>query len=70
MNEVKLKNCPFCGGKATIEIKSCNDGYCSYHVKYIICENCGIQTREKVCDGYYHLYCSDEEIAEIWNRRI
>ena len=70
LNKVELKNCPFCGGNATIKTKSLNDGYCGYYVKCIMCENCGIQTRERTCDGYYGEYCSDEEIAEIWNRRI
>lgn len=40
MSEIKLKNCPFCGGEAEI-ISSCFVGW----DKQIICKKCGASTR-------------------------
>lgn len=65
----QLKPCPFCGGPAKIIEKTDPDGYCSYTVKLVRCEACHAQTEERTADGYYGEYCSDEEIAECWNRR-
>ncbi len=65
----QLKPCPFCGGPAKIIERTKPDGYCSYTVKLVRCEACHAQTEERTADGYYGEYCSDEEIAERWNRR-
>lgn len=64
-----LKPCPFCGGKARISDAIRPDGHCSYRVKFVQCTECHAKTEEKTCDGYYEEYCTDEEIAELWNRR-
>jgi hypothetical protein len=70
MNDIELKSCPFCGGKAVLKTSTQYDGQCHYTVKYIECNECYIQTNKRICDGYYGAYCSDEEIAEIWNSRV
>lgn len=68
---IQLKPCPFCGNdKPVIKTRELSDGQCRYNVKYIVCESCGARTMERVCDGYYGGYCTDEEIAKSWNRRI
>ena len=55
MSEIKLKPCPFCGGKAIIARYI--DAY-----SLVVCENCGaesgmVEISEK--------YCSDEKAAEV-----
>ena len=55
---IKLKPCPFCGGKASIEIR-----YGALPTKYIMCENC------KATTGFYAYVCSNEKISEFWNMR-
>lgn len=67
---VKLKSCPFCGGEAELRNNIKIDGGCHYTVKYIVCKKCGAKTTERGCDGYYNLWCTDEEIAELWNQRV
>lgn len=68
---IQLKHCPFCGSyDVTIKTKELPDGNCHYEVKYIACTNCGARTIELICDGYYNQYCTDEEIAVLWNRRV
>ena len=65
-----LKPCPFCGGKARIYDATRLDGYCSYAVKFVRCIECHAKTEERACDGHYGEHCTDEEIAELWNRRV
>lgn len=67
MNE--LKKCPFCGGEAFFAKAKQRDGNVMYETISVICSECGCKTEEKICDGYYDCYCTDEEIAEIWNIR-
>lgn len=69
-NGISLKPCPFCGGEAAIDTVIKPDGGCHYEVKLVKCLKCGAKTKEKITDGYYGDYCSDEEIAELWNRRV
>ena len=53
---VKLKPCPFCGGKDTGTLTTSYDGY--WYA--VFCENCMAQTRK----------CRQEKDAiEAWNRR-
>lgn len=66
----QLKPCPFCGGKAVIINETEYAGGCHYETVCVKCVDCGASTCRKVSDGYYELYCSDEEIAEMWNRRV
>ena len=69
LNEL-LKPCPFCGGKGRIRDITESDGRLSYKVLCVSCENCGAQTVQRISDGYYDCYCSDEEIANLWNQRV
>lgn len=66
----QLKPCPFCGGKAHIRNVRETDGRVSYESVCILCEDCGAQSIRKISDGFYGKQCSDEEIAELWNRRV
>ena len=68
--DIILKPCPFCGGKALMKTSEQYDGQCHYKVKYVECNECYIQTQKRISDGYYGCSCTDEEIAEIWNRRV
>ena len=38
-------------------------------MKNVICDKCRARTIEKISDGYYDEYCTDDEIAKLWNRR-
>ena len=58
-----LKPCPFCGNRVRIEERERPDGYTSYIVKFVQCTKCHCKTDERICDGYYNQYCSDEEIV-------
>ena len=66
----QLKPCPFCGGKAHIRNVTEMDQPCHYETVCVTCEDCGAQSIQRISDGYYDEYCSDEEIAELWNRRV
>ena len=59
MPEIKLKPCPFCGGKASLN----DNSSCSY----VHCEKCGA-TGESF--NMSKKYSSDEKAAEAWNRRV
>lgn len=62
MDELKLRNCPFCGGNAKMRIEAAF-GRRSATVE---CENCGARC------GYVEEsinYCATEKVAENWNRR-
>lgn len=65
-----LKPCPFCGGEAEIRNDTRQDGNHYYSVIYVECSKCGARTLEKISDGYFDEYCSNEEIAELWNARV
>ena len=70
-DEKIIKPCPFCGSSdVAIKTKERLDGNCHFNVKYVACANCGARTMERTCDGYYGDYCSDEEIAAMWNQRV
>ena len=65
----ELKPCPFCGGEASLRRGWGSDPPVSYRVAYVKCSNCGIMTKHYTTDGYYGEKWSDEQIAEVWNRR-
>ena len=62
MQEVELKTCPFCGGKAVIYV---SDGV------RVICEECGVMTK-CLCDGIAQGKPTGWAIGSVvdaWNRR-
>ena len=58
MAEMKLKHCPFCGGKAFLS----DNAACSY----VHCEKCGATGQSF---NMSKKYSSDEKAAEAWNKR-
>lgn len=63
MPEIKLKECPCCGGEVKFELElNCSEKT----IVKVICRKCRVSTRfatESVD------YCAKEEVAEMWNRR-
>lgn len=66
----RLKPCPFCGGKVLIIHEAKWGGDCYYNTLSVKCMTCGVRTMPRISDGYDGEPCSDEEIAEMWNRRV
>lgn len=64
MKEIKLKECPCCGGEAKIEETRYVDSTPS-SVK-VLCKKCALQTKPfaESLD-----YCAKEEVAKAWNLR-
>ena len=58
---IKLKPCPFCGGKAEVLIGCDCEQFGGYEVGYIICTGCRTEV-------YFGLV-NEEQVAEHWNRR-
>lgn len=68
---MNCKQCPFCGGSATIDIvcKSAGmDGmYKDWRIK---CDECGAQLYRPADSFYGRKAYTREEVIEVWNRRI
>lgn len=66
----KLKQCPFCGGKVTIEKCSQNEGMDGNHSIWIVyCIICGARITVSA-DSFYGLVpFTKEEAIAIWNKR-
>ena len=64
MNEIKLKPCPFCGGKAKLELRSF-DVFIS--AATVVCTKCGARTNmiKPSCD-----YTAKDKAFKLWNRRV
>lgn len=62
MKEIKLKECPCCGGKAKFMYRL-DDGIRQVRV---VCNRCNLST-EGVDESLD--YCAKEEAAKVWNRR-
>lgn len=62
MKKIKLKPCPFCGGKADVDSYYSNNGFFDEPTKIykVFCQDCLCQTDEE--------YIKDKAI-ESWNRR-
>lgn len=60
MDEIKLKPCPFCGGKA--EIRRVGD-YKNYFV--CLCSKCG-----KTPISYSEASLTLQEVIKKWNKRV
>lgn len=62
MTEIKLKPCPFCGGKAEFE----TNVNVLYKTIWVCCKKCKVNTMNFESDLYS---CAAEKAAEAWNRR-
>lgn len=64
MQEIKLKECPCCGGEAEFRNR---DGVSGRPIFVCACcTKCGLETKVfKVSADY----CAKEEVAEVWNKR-
>lgn len=61
MSEIKLKPCPFCGGKVYIDNEDC---YGYEHIDFFVhCDNCSLQF------GFASQFETEEEAAKAWNTR-
>ena len=62
MKEIKLKECPCCGGETKFE---CRVSLMTQQVR-AKCSKCGLATKwvDESVD-----YCAKEEAAKVWNRR-
>lgn len=64
MSEIKLKPCPFCGGKAIIMRLECLEtGFVSYYVSHKEFSNCAYEIRQQSASE------TMQEAANKWNRR-
>lgn len=64
MAEIKLKPCPFCGGKA--EIKRCVGFGFGIEQAYVECTRCKAQTKRIEPSVNY---CANDKATELWNKR-
>ena len=64
MKEIKLKECPCCGGEAEMKETRYIDATPS-SVK-VLCKKCALQTKSFIESLDY---CAKEEAAKVWNRR-
>ena len=69
MSQTTLKPCPFCGGPAVLCKELEPDGYCSYKVAYVKCDECGANTGKYIIDGYYGINATVRDAIKAWNRR-
>lgn len=59
----EMKPCPFCGGKAKLNIQKVTGGY---DYAYVICTGCRISTMQYEASAEY---CAKDKAIEDWNRR-
>ena len=64
MKEIKLKECPCCGGEAEMKETRYIDATPS-SVK-VLCKKCALQTKSFIESLDY---CAREEAEKVWNRR-
>lgn len=67
MNEIKLKSCPFCGGKGIIA----TDNYEKYMVYCSCGAMIGVELEDgcELVDGWRAIFETKEEAITAWNRR-
>ena len=56
----ELRKCPFCGGEASVYEHKDWDSF------FVMCECCGCT----IGTALDNIACSEEEIVELWNRRV
>ena len=64
MDEIKLKLCPFCEGKAELK-RSVGFGF-GIEQAYVECTKC--KARTKMIDPSLN-YCANDKAIELWNNR-
>ena len=64
VKEIKLKECPCCGGEA--EMKETNYIGATPSTVKVLCKKCALQTKTFIESIDY---CAKEEAAKVWNRR-
>ena len=65
MSEIKLKPCPFCGGKVIMmRLESLGTGFVSYFVSHSEIFNCAYEIRQQSASE------TMQEAANKWNRRV
>lgn len=67
MDDVKLKPCPFCGGKASLKFEDGKFGW-PPDLNYVKCVECGARGSVYYSDLRDELYKAKLAIA-AWNRR-
>lgn len=60
---IELKPCPFCGGKATLDIA--RHGGSQYDYAEISCKKCGLTIRRNIDVEY----SAKDEVIKAWNKR-
>ena len=64
MSEIKLKPCPFCGGKAIMmRLERLETGFVSYYVSHSDIFNCTYEIKQQSASQ------TMQEAANKWNRR-
>ena len=63
IDEITLKDCPFCGGIP--ELSHCGGGITT-RFAFIKCTKCGVTTAEVAVSASY---AADAVVADAWNRR-
>ena len=64
VKEIRLKECPCCGGEA--EMKETNYIGATPSTVKVLCKKCALQTKSFIESLDY---CAKEEAAKVWNRR-
>lgn len=69
MKPITLKPCPFCGGEGTLCKNKKSDGYGTYEVAFIECEECGCSSGTYIIDGHFGSKTTVQDAVDAWNRR-
>ena len=64
-----LKPCPCCGGDAHFRTYRVENEWSAYNAGFIVCMDCGMQTKEAPVDGAFGVELTEEDFAALWNRR-
>lgn len=68
-HKIKLKDCPFCGGRAEIKCKTFGwGGNCT--LKYVGCTKCGCRTQEVDTTMTVGISEQLKEMIDKWNTRV